>query len=124
MVAVAALVVVGIAGAAAYVAFAGDDGPARRELHPDPVFSDAAEVGVRVVDKDFEPRDLTIKRGARVTWVWDGDLPHNVIDDRGGFESPTLQDGDEWSMTFEEPGEYYYYCSLHHIMQGTLRVVD
>lgn len=118
-----AAAVLAASGVAAFFAFTDDDAP-RRVLRQDPVTSDAREVTVKVIDRDYAPRDLTIDRGATVTWAWDGDLPHNVVDDRGRFESPILRAGDEWSLRFDEPGDFYYYCTLHHVMQGTVRVVD
>ena len=111
-----------VAAAAAFYAFTGDDAP-KRKLRQDPVVTTEMDVTVEVFDNGFEPNDLTVPRGARVTWDFNGDLPHNVTEDRGAFESPT-QDGGEWSLTFEDPGTYYYYCTLHHSMQGTLVVAE
>jgi plastocyanin len=118
---IAALLVV--VAMASFYAFGSDDAP-KRSVRQDPVISDDAEVTVDVVDRDYEPRELTINKGARVTWKFKGDLPHNVVDDRGAFESPILEQGDEWSLTFDDPGTFYYYCTLHHSMQGTLVVRD
>ena len=76
---------------------------------------------VEVFDNDFEPRDLTVNKGATVVWTFTGDLPHNVTDDRGAFASKTMTDG-EYSRTFDAAGIFYYYCTIHHGMQGTLTV--
>lgn len=115
------LVAIGIA----YLVLAdGSDADEQPALRQEPVVTDALQADVRVVDRDYKPRDLTVPMGATVTWVWEGDEPHNVIDDRGAFESPILDNGDDWSMTFDAPDEYYYYCSLHHAMQGTIRVAE
>jgi plastocyanin len=86
------------------------------------VVSDERRVEVDVVDNDFEPRHLTVRTGTEVIWKFAGDAAHDVTDDRGAFESGTMREGDEYIMTFEEPGTYYYYCTLHHAMQGTLVV--
>lgn len=122
---VAGVVLAVMAGAGAYVVLdRGSESADRAKIRQDPVVTEAQSAEVRVVDRDYEPRDLTAPVGATITWVWDGDEAHNVIEDRGAFESPLLRNDDEWSMTFDTPGTYYYYCSLHHVMMGTLRIVE
>ncbi|MEX2246864.1 MAG: plastocyanin/azurin family copper-binding protein [Dehalococcoidia bacterium] len=115
--ALAALVAVG-----GILAFTGGDDTPRRSVRQTPVVSDAAEVTVEVFDNDYEPRHLTINQGATVTWKFTGDLPHTVTHDEDAFDSGTLGRGDEYALTFEDPGEYAYYCTLHHAMQGTIVV--
>jgi plastocyanin len=117
---VALLLVVGVF---ALLAFRGDDAP-RRRVRVEPVVTTERDVTITVDNTDYEPRDLTVPRGATVTWSFEEDLPHNVVDDRGAFESPILQKGDAWSKTFDEAGTFTYYCTLHHIMQGTLVVAE
>ena len=110
-----------ISGAAILYASNGEDAP-KRKVRPEPVVTSEMQVLVGVVDRDFEPRDLTVPVGAAVTWEFKGDEIHNLTDDRGAFKSGNFGKSDEWSMTFDESGTYYYYCTLHHVMQGTLTV--
>ncbi len=112
----AAILVVGL------LAFTGGDVAQGRAVRQQPVVSEAQAVTVKVVDNDFEPRHLTVRPGTEVTWKFEGDAAHDVTDDRGAFTSGTMTEGDEFVMTFDEPGTYYYYCTLHHAMQGTLVV--
>ena len=117
-----AIAVAGIVVAGVWLAVNGDDTPSRRAALRQPtVVSDAQQVGVDVFDNDFEPRTLTVNKGATVTWTFTGDLPHNVTDDRGAFASETKTEG-EYARTFEAAGVFYYYCTIHHGMQGTLTV--
>jgi plastocyanin len=109
---------------AAYYAFAGGSDPPRARARQEPVLTTEMDVTVDVIDLDYEPRELTIPAGATVTWKFKGDEPHDVTDENGAFGSPTLEKGDEWSLTFEDPGIFYYYCTLHHSMQGTLTVAE
>jgi len=118
---VAAGCLVAVAVAAAMFAFGGED-PPKRQIRQDPVVTTEMNVTVEVVDKDFLPRDLTVPLGATITWKSTADLPHNVVEDRGDFSSPTLSGGDEWSHTFDTPGTFYYYCTLHHSMLGSVIV--
>jgi plastocyanin len=106
----------------AFFTFTGGEGQARRSVRQTPVVSDEPTVTVAVVDNDFEPRDLTVRPGTEVTWEFKGRAAHDVTEDKGAFESGTTNRGDEYVLTFDDPGTYYYYCTLHHAMQGTLVV--
>jgi plastocyanin len=101
----------------------GGKSPARAPVRQAPVVSREKLANVDVVDKDYNPRTLTVSKGATVVWKFRGDLPHNVTDDRGAFSSDTQTDG-EYSHTFATAGTFYYYRSLHHGMQGTLIVTE
>jgi plastocyanin len=104
------------------IAFTGDGGGSTSSLRRTPVGSEAPQVTVDVVDNDFAPRHLTIRPGATVTWRFEGNAVHDVMDDGGPFRSDRLRHGDAYIRTFDEPGTYHYYCTLHHAMQGTLVV--
>jgi plastocyanin len=99
----------------------GEDQP-RRRLRQDPVVSQEQQVTVEAVDNDYEPRHLTVNLGTEITWRMDGDAAHTITDEEGSFDSGVLDPGDEYVLTFEKAGTYYYYCTLHHAMQGTLVV--
>ena len=117
------LLVAGVA-IAAVLPFGRGDESRRPSVRQDPVVTDAAQVTVDVLDNDFEPKTLTIKKGATVTWNFEGKAKHDVTDEDGRFASGTLGRGGEFAMTFDQPGRYFYYCTLHHAMQGTLTVTE
>ncbi len=121
-----ALGLVVVVAAALWLALDGGGGsaPTRRPLRQTPVASTEREVSVSVIDNDFTPRTLTVSKGATVTWSFDGDLPHNVTDDRGAFASETVGKGETYTRTFDATGVFYYYCTIHHSMLGTLTVID
>ena len=108
---------------AMYLAFGESEAEPRRLVRQQPIVTSEKQASVEVIDSDFVPKDLTVNAGATVTWEFTGDLPHDVTEDQGQFASPTLSTGDEWSRLMDEPGTYYYYCTLHHAMQGTLTVL-
>lgn len=118
----AAIVLVAAVVAAAVLALGGEDEPRRRSIESTPVATDEMEVSVAVVDNDFEPRVLHVRSGARVTWRHEGDIPHDVTQYEGAFESGLMQRDDAFTFTATLPGTYDYYCTLHHAMQGTLVV--
>jgi plastocyanin len=112
-----------IVAAIALMAFGGDgEGSERRPVRAPMVVSEEQHVTIEVVDSDYEPRNLTIRPGTEVTWEFTGSLPHTVTDPAGAFDSGTLGRGDTFKMTFDDPGQYSYYCVLHHVMQATLVV--
>lgn len=63
----------------------------------------------------FAPPAISVDTGTTVTWVWTGEgQNHNVVDEDGAFESEqTAEEGFEFEYTFEEAGNYLYYCAPH-----------
>jgi plastocyanin len=100
----------------------GDSKRSRAPLRQPTVVTAEKQVSVEIVDKDYTPRDLKVPVGATITFDNTGELPHTVTDDRGAFDSKIVSSGDSWSRTFDSAGIFYYYCTLHHGMLGTLTV--
>lgn len=75
------------------------------------------EVDVAVPDNTFEPAYMTIDVGTTVTWTNEGRNDHNVVpvvaDAFEGVDAADFGPGAEHSATFDEPGDYPYYCSIH-----------
>lgn len=80
----------------------------------------------------FRPADVTIRAGGSVRWVNTDAAYHTVTasDSRrqrtpnGLFDAVLDREGDEFTRTFGEPGEYPYYCRPHaEFMAGVVRVV-
>ena len=65
-----------------------------------------------------------MKAGTTVMWTNRDDIPHTVTSAAHPptFRSPALDTNDTTSVTFETPGVYHYFCSLHPHMQGTVIV--
>jgi plastocyanin len=70
----------------------------------------------------FGPMDLTVQVGTRVTWINRDDVPHTVASIDQKFKSKALDTGEEFSFTFEKPGSYEYFCSVHPKMTGKIVV--
>jgi amicyanin len=90
------------------------------------VASDAAavEAAVTISQMRFSPARVTVKKGATVTWTQRDNMPHTITANNGSFGSQTLNGGASYSRTFDEPGEYRYYCSLHPSMRGEIVVTE
>lgn len=104
------------------VAGCGDDGGSAAGLPdvPESEFEDLtgeSAVDVAAVDNSFEPRYVRVSPGTEITFTNEGRNPHNVVpSEEGQFETiPTedLEPGMSASLTFDEPGTYPYFCSLH-----------
>lgn len=77
---------------------------------------------VSIVDFAFDPATIEIPAGATVTWTNLGRGPHTVSD-TGDFNSGLLAPGATFSLTFNEPGAYPYFCKIHpDRMMGTVVV--
>lgn len=77
---------------------------------------------VQIVDFEFQPGELTVKQGTKVTWVNKGQADHTVTAEKGQFESGNLSNGQSFSFTFNEKGNYDYNCSNHPQMAGKIIV--
>src|SRR5215467_2584375 len=83
----------------------------------------AAENGaVLVKNFTFSPATLHIRNGSTVTWKnLDGE-PHAIASDSGLFRSGALDEGDSFQFTFDKPGTYPFFCSVHPHMRGVIVV--
>ena len=77
----------------------------------------AAEPGTVTIDNfAFAPATMTVASGTKIVWNNKDEEPHTVMSADGGmtFKSPAL--------TFDKPGTYKYFCSIHPHMVGTIVV--
>lgn len=82
---------------------------------------DGAEVAIRAFA--FAPAEVSVPVGATVVWVNQEEaMPHTATSDDGLWDSGTLDPGERFSFTFEEPGTYTYFCRIHPSMKGTIVV--
>jgi plastocyanin len=73
-------------------------------------------VAVVALDNRFEPKEVTITAGSTVTWTNGGSNTHDVVPAEGtdfGVSPKDFKPDATYSHTFETPGTYAYYCSLH-----------
>ena len=76
---------------------------------------------VKIDNFSFSPATLEIKAGTMVTWTNADDIPHTVVSNDKVFKSKALDTDEKFSFTFDKPGTYPYFCSLHPKM--TAKVV-
>jgi plastocyanin len=93
----------------------------------------AKDGGVSIVDKSFQPPNITVEAGDTVTWTVTksiGEL-HSVTSGKPGadqgkeFDSGIglKDDGQSFQFTFDKPGTYDYFCQVHPtVMTGQVIV--
>ena len=78
---------------------------------------------VEIKDFTFVPDSLEIPVGTTVTWTNSDAAPHTATaQDREALQSGTLNQGDSYSQTFDQPGTFDYFCEFHANMKGTIVV--
>jgi amicyanin len=82
----------------------------------------AAPVEIKIDNYSFTPADITVDAGTTVTWVNRDDVPHTVRNNDGTLKSKALDTDEKFSMTFDKPGTYEYFCSVHPKMTGRVVV--
>lgn len=79
----------------------------------------------------FDPPEITINVGESVTWTnIDIIVPHTATSgnpedaDFGSvFQSARLGINDSFTHSFDEPGEFIYFCEVHPVMMRDAKVI-
>ena len=74
------------------------------------------------VVESYNPLAIEIDSGTTVTWSNDDFVAHTVTDVEKTFDSEFIQSGNTWSYTFDDTGEFDYFCTLHPWMKGSIYV--
>jgi plastocyanin len=86
--------------------------------------------GVEVVmqNSTFQPAEITVAPGTTVIWTNEDSFAHTVTaGTRGnptGVFDENVSGGGTFSFTFEEPGTYDYFCSIHPGMDGVVTLEE
>jgi plastocyanin len=89
-------------------------------------------VDIAATDNEFAPVYVVVSADTKVTWDNEGRNAHNVVPvDKGSFTGVGTSDfgpGQVYTTSFDTPGDYPYYCSIHGTknmngMSGVIRVV-
>jgi plastocyanin len=82
----------------------------------DVVVVDGPEADVKVLDNSFNDQNIQVAPGTKVVWTNHGRQDHDVVPADGdgfGVEPSGFGPDAVYEFTFEQPGTYRYYCSLH-----------
>lgn len=77
---------------------------------------------VTIEDYAFARRNLEVPVGATVTWTNVDAAAHDATSRDGDWKTQRLSGGESETLTFDEPGSYDYYCSIHPSMKARLVV--
>jgi plastocyanin len=84
--------------------------------------SQPSAAAVKIDNFSFGPPEIIVAPGTKVTWTNRDDIPHTVASTNDLFKSRALDTDDQFSFTFDKPGTYEYFCSLHPKMTGKVIV--
>jgi plastocyanin len=90
-----------------------------------PLVEAGANASVDVEHAAFEPSNLTIPSGGRVTWRFRDRDMHDVLSANAprAVDGPMARRGGRYSQTFTVPGTYNLFCDLHPMtMHQTITV--
>ncbi len=90
------------------------------------------DVVVKVTDLGFEPADITVKKGQKVTWVnefdgyaWPASDPHPTHTNKSGFDAELpMKENQAWSFAFDKAGDWKYHDHLNPTKRGVVRVSE
>jgi plastocyanin len=84
----------------------------------------AAEQQIVIDNFCFQPAEVTVAAGTKVTWLNRDDVPHTATSTARpkAFDSGTLDTDQKFSRVFAEPGTYEYFCAVHPKMTGRVIV--
>jgi plastocyanin len=77
------------------------------------VFAQDADATVNMVGVSFDQTEVHVAPGATVLWVNASPLQHTVTADDASFDSGLVDPGATFSMSFDAPGVYQYFCQPH-----------
>ncbi len=83
----------------------------------------AAQIGVAIPGRSFQPPRVTVVAGDTVTWRNGDGVAHDLLAGDGEFGSGLLAPGATYSHRFTAPGAHPYVCTIHTGMTGEVDVV-
>lgn len=113
-----------VAGGVVFIAHDGQDSTAAaRAQAATPAGGDT----VPISDFLYEPEQLTVAVGTKVTFTNEDSAPHTATSGQsptadGVFETGTLKEGQSKAVKLTKAGTFAYYCAIHPFMKGTVTV--
>jgi len=84
---------------------------------------DAGDALIAAQDRSFDRADIEVPSGTTVEWRNAGTRTHHLVRE---FDGVTLDEdlppGRTETATFDRPGTFSYYCTIHPEMVGTVTV--
>src|SRR5690349_7178068 len=77
-----------------------------------------ADATINMTRDAYDQPQVTISAGRTVLWNNPTTLVHTVTADDNSFDSADIAAGGQFSMEFDTPGTYAYYCQYHGDVGG------
>jgi plastocyanin len=84
--------------------------------------ANAADHVVTISGFTFQPANLTIAAGDRVTFVNKDGAPHTATQNNKAFDTGRLARNAQSTVTFASAGSFGYFCAIHPKMKGQIKV--
>jgi amicyanin len=89
----------------------------------------AGQAGVEIKTFRFQPKAIEVEAGTTITWTNRDAIEHSVTAGApdapaAAFDSGFFTQGQTFSVAFDKPGAYDYFCARHKSMRGTVTVVE
>ena len=84
-----------------------------------------ADATVTISQSRFDNAELRVAAGTTVSFVNTDPFAHTITskeDAPVGFDSGSLEQDETFEFTFDEPGEYPYFCEIHPTMRAVVIV--
>lgn len=110
------ILLLALIGGLVLVACGGDGGP-------DDVI-EGRDVTVEMYDNRFQHTEIRIPVGGSVNWLGAGRLAHNAVAADGSWSTESVfgsleqLEGDSATITYDQPGEYVFFCTFHGNAEG------
>ena len=82
----------------------------------------ATQQPVQIRDFTFTPGNLLAPVGATITWANYDSAPHSATADDETWDTGIVNKDQQASITFNAPGDYSYYCTVHPSMRARIQV--
>lgn len=77
---------------------------------------------VTIKDMSFQPASLTVHKGDTVVWTNKDIVAHDVTAENKAWHSNSLLNDSSFKKVIEKSENYY--CSIHIVMKGELKVAE
>ncbi len=78
---------------------------------------------VGITNFAFSAPEISVSAGSTVTWTNGDGVQHTSSSADGLWDSGALNNGDTFSFTFNQAGDFAYACAIHPNMQGVIHVL-
>ncbi len=88
-----------------------------------PTSVNESQVTIDMQGYAYHPGNISVPRGAQVTWVNDDNVDHTATEkDNTSWDTQIVHYGASKTIKFDSPGTFRYYCTIHPYMVATLTV--